>query len=508
LVDIRSAWADITGCANRRADGLSHVCHLCCTSLGGCFRLQEAVISSTVFSGVNLSQPDVTLILDLDGVIQDATLAGDVSAEIVDTWRGRPWTETVADVGGGKVRRMLADARESGVSAFRQINQRFPSGLELPMEYTTVRLGGKAGMIAIGRNLKAVAELQSRLVAAQQAMEQDYWKLREVESRYRLLFDSSNEAVLLLNADTLRIAEANPAAIRALGLARGRDLIQEMSVEEREPFQAMLARVRQSGRAPGTLVHLGPTRETWIARASLLNGEPGLLFMLQLSQAGAPRQDDLRPSPLSLDEFIERLPDAFVVVDRDGVIRRGNRAFLDLVQVGAEGAVLGERLSRWLSRPGADLNVLLTALQRNGAVRLFSTGIVSELGNETEVEISATGNTSLRPAYVALLIRDVSRRLQPAEPNPSLQASLAAIIERTGKPSLRVLVRDTVGLVERHYIGAALELSEGNRTAAAEILGLSRQGLYKKLAQYEMGQGVATPFDLEGPAESYLDHDK
>ena len=45
---------------------------------------------------------------------------------------------------------------------------------------TTVRLGGKAGLIAIGRNLQAVAELQSRLIAAQQAMEQEYWKLREV----------------------------------------------------------------------------------------------------------------------------------------------------------------------------------------------------------------------------------------------------------------------------------------------------------------------------------------
>ena len=85
------------------------------------------------------------------------------------------------------------------------------------MEYTTVRLGGKAGLIAIGRNLQAVAELQSRLIAAQQAMEQEYWKLREVETRYRLLFDASNEAVLLLKADTLRIMEANPAAIRAAG---------------------------------------------------------------------------------------------------------------------------------------------------------------------------------------------------------------------------------------------------------------------------------------------------
>ena len=439
-----------------------------------------------MFSGVNLNQPDVTLRLDMDGVIQDATLSNDVSAESVEAWRGRPWIETVADVGESKVMRMLDDAREGGVSAFRQINQRFPSGLELPMEYTTVRLGGKLGLLAIGRNLKAVAELQSRLVAAQQAMEQDYWKLREVETRYRLLFDSSNEAVLLLSADMLRIVEANPAAIRALGLARGRDLLPEMSAEEREPFQAMLTRVRQSGRSPGTLLHLGPGREAWIARASLMTSEPGLIFLVQLAPVSGNQPQERRPDQTSLDEFVERLPDGFVVIDRDGLIRRGNRAFLDLVQVGAEGAVLGERLARWLSRPGADLSVLLANLNRHGAVRLFATSIQGGLGGETEVEISAVGNPAIRPAYVALLIRDVGRRIAVTEGEACLQSALSAIIEQTEKSSLKVLVRDTVELVERHYISAALDLSEGNRTAAAEILGLSRQGFYKKLAQYEM----------------------
>jgi transcriptional regulator PpsR len=422
----------------------------------------------------------------MDGVIRDVTLSNDVSGEAVEEWRGRPWFETVADMGGGKVMRMLEDARESGVSAFRQINQRFPSGLEIPMEYTTVRLGGKAGLIAVGRNLKAVAELQSRLIAAQQAMEQDYWKLREVETRYRMLFDASNEAVLLLGADHLRIMEANPAAIRALGLARGRDLLPELSTEDREPFQALLQRVRQSGRAPGILLHLGPEREAWMVRASLMASDPEPMFMVQLAPVSGNQIEERRPELTALDEFVDRLPDAFAVIDRDGVIRRANRAFLDLVQVGAEGAVLGERMGRWLSRPGADLTVLMANLHRYGSVRMFATAVHGELGGETEVEISAVGSPAGRPAYIALLIRDVGRRLTSTDSTVSLQAALAAVVEQTGKTSLRLLVRDTVGLVERHYISAALQLAEGNRTAAAEILGLSRQGLYKKLAQYEM----------------------
>ena len=58
-----------------------------------------------------------------------------------------------------------------------------------------------------------------------------------------------------------------------------------------------------------------------------------------------------------------------------------------------------------------------------------------------------------------------------------------------------MLVRDAIGLVERHYIDAALQLSEGNRTAAAELLGLSRQRLYKKLDRYEMEGYARTSID-------------
>ena len=187
-----------------------------------------------------------------------------------------------------------------------------------------------------------------------------------------------------------------------------------------------------------------------------------------------------------------------MVIDREGVIRRANRSFLDLVQVGAEGGVLGEKLLRWLSRPGADVSVLLANLNRHGSVRLFATAVLGELGRETEVEISAVGNPAGRPAYIALLMRDIGRRLSSTDGPATLQSALAAVVEQTGKTSMRLLVRDTVGLVERHYIGAALQLSEGNRTAAAEILGLSRQGFYKKLAQYEM----------EGHSKSVSDPDK
>ena len=71
-------------------------------------------------------QPDITLLLDMEGVIREATLSPAMSSESVDGWLGRPWVEIAGEIGGDKVKRMVDDARVSGISAFRQINQRFP----------------------------------------------------------------------------------------------------------------------------------------------------------------------------------------------------------------------------------------------------------------------------------------------------------------------------------------------------------------------------------------------
>ncbi len=450
-------------------------------------------------SNVNVAQPDVTLLLDLDGVIREASFSSAMPEGGADSWLGRPWGDTVADVGGDKVRRMIDDAVKSGVSAFRQITQRFPSGAEIPMEYTTLLLGGKAGLMAIGKNLQAVAELQSHLIAAQQTMERDYWKLREVETRYRLLFETSNEAVVLVRESNLRIIEANPAALEALGLGRrssedvaGREILPELPPQERDALHAMLLRVREQGKAPGIVVHLGPDRNAWIVRASLIASEPGPIFLLQLSPAGQPSLNPRQIDAVPLEDMLDRLPDGFLVVDRKGVIQRANRAFLDLVEVGAKGSVIGEQLARWVWRPGADVQVLLANVFRHRVVRMFCTTIHGELGNEAQVEIAAAGSSDVEPLHVGLIIRDIGRRLQSPIDDKRLLATIGSFTEQIGKTSLRKLVDETTGVVERHHIKAALELSNGNRTAAAEILGLSRQSLYAKLNRYGIDGDVET----------------
>ena len=433
-----------------------------------------------------LAQPDVTLLLDMGGIIREATVSSTLSDERVDAWLGCSWIDTVDDFVGNKVQRIVEDARDSGISAFRQLTQRFPSGREVPMEYTTVLLGGRAGLLAVGKSLLAVAELQSRFVAAQQAMERDYWKLREVETRYRLLFNHSAEAVLLVRPGDLTIEEANPAASQALGLERSgrRALLDAVPAEEQGPLRALLQRALEQGRPPALPVHLGEQRQPWMVRASAVKGEPGTMLLVQLvPMSPRPSSQEINELP-SAESALSGLVDAFVLIDAAGLIHSANQAFADLVDVPSTAALTGESLDRWIWRPGADLPVLLQTLRDHQTVRLFPSSVHSNLDSESDVEISGTTLSQGHRVYYGLVVRDVGRRLSRFRDPEHMNILIESVAEPVGKMPLKQLIRSTVDGVERHYVKAALDLVGGNRTAAAELLGLSRQSLYMKLGRY------------------------
>ncbi|MFZ5738379.1 MAG: transcriptional regulator PpsR [Pseudomonadota bacterium] len=442
---------------------------------------------------------DVTLLLDMEGVIREATLSPAMAAESVDGWLGRRWSDIAGNDGSDKVRRMVDDARRSGISAFRQINQTFPSGVEIPIEFTTMLLGDRSGMIAVGKNMQAVTELHSRLIAAQQAMERDYWRLRELETRYRLVFDAAADAVMVVSAADLRIIEANRAAINAVSGERGnedlagRDFVALVAAADRDAVRDMLVRVRERGTALSVLVHLGRHGRAWMLRGSLMSSERRQVFLLHFTPLTTAPVVDEADDDAVLRGLIDRIPDGFVALDAAGVVRHVNQAFLDLVQVGSKPAAIGRSLGRWLGRPGADLSSLLTLLRRFKSVRLFQTTIRGELGGETEVEISAVDGDD-EDKYIGVLIRNVSRRLDGADDGDALHRALSPISKQLGRSSLRKLVKNAVSIVEQHYVKEALERSKGNRTATAELLGLSRQSLYAKLNRYgfdEKGAGSA-----------------
>jgi len=416
--------------------------------------------------------PDITLTLDAEGVICDAVASGEFTEESLDPWRGLSFAATAMPSSGQSASRLLEAARRGGRSSSQQISQKLPSGRETPIEYTLVSLGAARGFIAIGRNLQAVADLQARLTEAQQARERDYWKLRDVETRYRALLETSRDAVVLVRPANLRVVEANAEAIRALKLAPGAEFLPDLPTKDRRALESALETARTRGRAPSIVVHLSP-EAPWSLRASQIGSEAGQFYLFHLAPIGG---QETATETVPLAEVMQRFPEAFALVDREGVIRRANYAFLDLAQIGGENVALGQNLNRWVSQPGADASVMLNIVHRQGSVRRMPSSVEGEFGT-TEVEISAVGNRAENADYVGLVLREAPRE----------SAAVGALTDmKFPDATLEEVLRASVEAIERRSIEEAIGKSLGNRTAAARYLGISRQSLHTKLRKYRI----------------------
>ena len=431
---------------------------------------------------------EITVVLDSAGVVRKLAFgSGEPAIESSEEWVGRRWIDTVTVESRPKIETMLREVAAGGASQRRQVNHPTPTGADVPVSYTAVRLGERGEIVAVGRDLRAVSSLQLRLVETQQAMERDYWRMRHVETRYRLLFQFSSDAILVVDAASLRILDANVAAADLLGQAAeqmmGKAFPLGIARDSERAVTDLLATARATGRADGVVRIDGAATDVSLA-ASCFRQEAETLFLLRFSaQPGAVREGGAPRSPLLA--LIDIAPDGVVVTDLDGIVQSANRAFLDIAQLATESQATGRPVSDWLGRPGADLSVFQAALKKHGAIRLVSTAARGTHGALTEVEISATWIPRGRPPCIGFIVRDVGRRVASG---PQGARDLTRAVEQltglVGRMTMRDLIRDTTDLVERHFIEAALELTEQNRTAAAEVLGLSRQSLYVKLRRH------------------------
>lgn len=428
---------------------------------------------------------DIALVLDGTGRIVDIS-ANPVEFPDMGTWSGSLWSETVTIESRIKVAEMLERARKGETQRWRQVNH-ISRGGDVAVRYTVVALAGGRRMIALGRDMRDSAALQQRLLQAQQSLERDYMRLRQVETRYRLLFDLSAEPVLIVDADSQRIREANPAAHALLdarpGTLAGARLTALFARSAREPLIAFLGSVMTSNSVSPIEVEYGQGERTLTLSATGFRQHGGRFLLVRLGHT-TPQPREATP----LLEVIERMPDSFVVADANMKIVAANNAFVELAEAATFDQLRGRALADFVGRPGIDLELIENQLTKHGFARNVGT-VVRGRGGESEepVELSAVRTGGDAPHY-GFAIRQIGRRLRDLPPaSQELPRSVEQLTELVGRVALKDIVRESTDLIERLCIEAALSYTSDNRASAAEILGLSRQSLYSKLHRYGLG---------------------
>ena len=465
---------------------------------------------------------DIALVLDSAGTVLDAMVQDTALATLTaEDWKGRAWADTVTVESRDKTDALMREASAGMPTRWRQINHPLRGHDDLPVMYAAVRLAeqpkaaGQPAMVAFGRDLRSTVQLQRRLVEAQQAMERDYWRFREAETRYRMLFQTAPEAVLIADAQTLKVLEANPAAEALLARSAGRLVGTGLTALFDTGGQERLQTLVSSARTPGireavrlTLAAGGASSAQVAGQlgadvdvlAALFRQEQAAYLLIRVLPAAADKSARRGRTGAVvaatggdaaaglLESYLRHAPDALVFTDLQGRILRTNGAFSALAQLSNEDQARGEMLDRWLGRTGIELSVLLSNLRQHGAVGLFTTSLRGEVGAVHEVEISATQLASTQPATLAFAVRDISRRL-PGEDRaqPKLARSASELTELVGRVPMKDIVSETSDLIEQLCIETALQMTNDNRALAAQFLGLSRQSLYVKLRRYGLG---------------------
>ncbi len=436
---------------------------------------------------------DVALILDSDGIVCDYAFQNDALAvEFAgqSEWLGNAWREQVTVESRIKITEMLRDAHSKAQQNGRQVNYAAVRGADIPILFSVLPVGDSGKIIAFGRDLRAFAALQQRVVDVQQSFERDYARMRHIETRYRILFQMTPEPVLIVDDASQKIIEANPAARELMGRSGkiiGLHVTDLLKPESRSLVDGMLATARVSGRADDVPFTLTDGDVPMKASAFSFRQGSTQLVLVRLTNHVAPADHGrlLTESKAQMLKLVDNVPDGFVVTDHSGVIIAANDAFIEMAQLRNENQAKGEPLDRWLGRPGVELNVLLNNLRQHGTVRLFSTLLHDQFGAELDVEISAGAVLNGGNPHYGFAIRATNRRVavQTTEPR-TFPKSLEQIIELIGRVSLKDLVREATDVIERLSIEAALTMTGDNRASAAEVLGVSRQSLYVKMRRH------------------------
>jgi transcriptional regulator PpsR len=448
------------------------------------------------------SAADVALVLDREGVILDLAVAeADLANDIGGDWIGRRWVTTVAADSIQKIEEMLGATTPAALARWRQVNHPTDHGADIPVRYRIVRFGSSGRLLAVGRDLRPMAALRQRLAESQQEMEREYIRIRNAEKRYRLLFQLASEAVLIVDSNTSRVVEANPAAATLLGIEPkklvGQSFESLVTDSSRQVSQSFLSATRVAPRVDNVHVQLERDHRSVLLTGSLYrqDGAPHLVVLLsRLGETGVAASND----NASVLRLLEALPEGFVVVDANRRILTANAAFLDLIQITNIVQLRGQPVERWIGRQGTELDVLFSNLLAHGSVRNFSTVARGEFGTVEDVEIIAASAAGDGETCHGLAIRSEGwRGGREKLGGRELPRTVDQFKDLVGRVPMKDLVRETTDLIERLCIQAALELTRENRRSAAGMLGLSRQAFYMKLRRYGLGGDVPEEDETE-----------
>lgn len=446
---------------------------------------------------------DITLLVDGAGIVRgvsmsdrlggvDAAAVQDMPVSALVERRDRPGLDSLlAAAAGGK----------GGAAELRHLP---PAPTAAPVRYTALCRDDGA-ILLVGRVITGARPPAGALRAL--VGDRDAGRRHAVEARYKALFETAAEAVLIVSLDAGLVEEANPRALAALGAApdvSGRPLAALFDLRDTVRLDRHLALARDGGEFPPLSVLCAGSGRTLALQGRVFRAFDRTQLMLRLAEPGAVGTDQRSPAIALVARLMRDSSNALALTDRSGRVIWTNAAF-DALGSGLGRGMHGRTLAELTEFSAPALDAILQGARDRGRISLADARL--RLGASRSAPDSADA-PAIRPAAAlaegrltvialpddcaagfGLVFRPFGQPAAEAVATvPDLQAGADADpgADATGGAGLKELLRDTTDTIERSCIEAALRLTGGNRAAAAKVLGLSRQSLYVKMRRFQL----------------------
>jgi len=435
---------------------------------------------------------DIALVIGPDGVIRDVALGARPLMPSSESWVGRRWADTVTSETRRKIEQLLEEASTAGVSRRREVNHPSASGTDIPVAYAAIRLGEGGPVLAAGRDLRAIAAIQQRFVDTQQEMERDYWKMRQSESRYRMLFQVATDAVMVIDGESLQIVEANQAATRLFDLSLehlvGKPATVGVDRHSRPSLEELLAMARATGQPAEIRARLACRIAAVDISASPFRGDSGLLLLLRARAVETQQASSATAGKLA--DFVECMPDAVAITDSSGRVITANPAFLELCRASGEMQVKGRALGDWLGAAPGEMAAILAQVKSHGVAPRLVAAMRHGDGAVDDVEVSAALLADDDQECIGFTIRPAATGNAAAKSRQqTLGDAIARLAERAGDVPLRELLLAVTDLAERQFIQEALRRAGGDMARAAAALVMTRESLDLRMRHHGLLPG-------------------
>ena len=396
---------------------------------------------------------DIALVIDEHGVIRSVAQGStDPIAPGACQWVGRAWIDTVSGETRLKIENLLKEVSATGIARRREVNHLLGADASVPVAYTAIRLGESGPVLAVGRDLRAIAAIQKRYVESQQDMERGYWQARQAEARYQLLFQVATDAVMIVDGETLHIVEANRAATRLLAAEaeqlQGRHASAAFEHHSRVAVNELLGNARSTGQSGEIRARLqGLAGSTSVLATPFRAGDSmRLLLRLRVHESEGPSASLNR----TLSRLVDGTSDGVIVTDSSGRVLLANPAFVSLAHLSSEADAKGQPLMRWLSLADRPLAALVAKVRREGIARHIESSVKRSHAPPVAIEISAALLTEGDQECIGFTIHPVVRPASGMAVSDDgadalttvLRAGAQALASRLGEPQLTALLRD------------------------------------------------------------------